>query len=146
MWDIENTLMYFLLIQNSGFYQGRVVLNKARDLAAQKNIEELEALSNAEVEKFISLWCSKKNFREDYEKRLLPSLDARQLSRDGRMRNPEEKPLIAPPEAPPQAKAVTEVVPKAKAKQQQQQPKEEPVSAPKQMLLLFRRKLKMRRK
>ncbi|XP_013705741.1 proton pump-interactor 1 isoform X2 [Brassica napus] len=116
---------------NSGFYQGRVVLNKARDLAAQKNIEELEALSNAEVEKFISLWCSKKNFREDYEKRLLPSLDARQLSRDGRMRNPEEKPLIAPPEAPPQAKAVTEVVPKAKAKQQQQQPKEEPVSAPK---------------
>ncbi|CAN6914987.1 unnamed protein product [Brassica oleracea var. botrytis] len=116
---------------NSGFYQGRVVLNKARDLAAQKNVEELEALSNAEVEKFISLWCSKKNFREDYEKRLLPSLDARQLSRDGRMRNPEEKPLIAPPEAPPQAKAVTEVVPKAKAKQQQQQPKEEPVSAPK---------------
>ncbi|XP_009137666.1 proton pump-interactor 1 [Brassica rapa] len=113
---------------NSGFYQGRVVLNKARDLAAQKNVEELEALSNAEVEKFISLWCSKKNFREDYEKRLLPSLDARQLSRDGRMRNPEEKPLIAP-EAPPQAKAVTEVVPKAKAKQQQ--PKEEPVSAPK---------------
>ncbi|KAL0739059.1 hypothetical protein Bca4012_015269 [Brassica carinata] len=115
---------------NSGFYNGRNVLNKARDLAAQKNIEELEALSNAEVEKFISLWCSKKNFREDYEKRLLSSLDARQLSRDGRMRNPEEKPLIAP-EAP-QAKAAppqTEVVPKAKAKQQQ--PKEEPVAAPK---------------
>ncbi|KAJ0263189.1 Proton pump-interactor 1 [Hirschfeldia incana] len=116
---------------NSGFYNGRNVLNKARELAAQKNVEELEALSNAEVEKFISLWCSKKNFREDYEKRLLPSLDARQLSRDGRMRNPEEKPLVTP-EAP-QAKAAapqTEVVPKAKAKQQQQ-PKEEPVSAPK---------------
>ncbi|KAF8051275.1 hypothetical protein N665_1756s0014 [Sinapis alba] len=114
---------------NSGFYQGRNVLNKARDLAAQKNIEELEALSNAELEKFITLWCSKKNFREDYEKRLLASLDARQLSRDGRMRNPEEKPLVTP-EAP-QAKAApsqTEVVPKAKAKQQ---PKEEPVSVPK---------------
>ncbi|KAJ4871086.1 Proton pump-interactor 1 [Raphanus sativus] len=116
---------------NSGFYQGRNVLNKARDLAAQKNIEELEALSNAEVEKFISLWCSKKNFREDYEKRLLPSLDARQLSRDGRMRNPEEKPLIAPeaPQSKAAAPSQTEVVPKAKAKQQQ--PKEEPVSAPK---------------
>ncbi|CAH2077773.1 unnamed protein product [Thlaspi arvense] len=115
---------------NSGFYQGRNVLNKARDLAAQKNISELEALSNAEVEKFVSLWCSKKNFREDYEKRILASLDARQLSRDGRMRNPEEKPLIAP-EAPPSkaAPAETEAVPKAKAKQQ---PKEEPaVSAPK---------------
>ncbi|XP_010448122.1 PREDICTED: proton pump-interactor 1-like [Camelina sativa] len=114
---------------NSGYYQNRTVLNKARDLAAQKNITELEALSNAEVEKFISLWCSKKNFREDYEKRSLASLDFRQLSRDGRMRNPEEKPLIAP-EVPP-SKATpseAEVVPKAKAKPQ---PKEEPVSAPK---------------
>ncbi|CAH8318062.1 unnamed protein product [Eruca vesicaria subsp. sativa] len=114
---------------NSGFYQGRNVLNKARDLAAQKNIDELEALANAEVEKFVSLWCSKKNFREDYEKRILASLDARQLSRDGRMRNPEEKPLLSQA-APPMAKAVpseTKVVPKAKAKQQ---PKEEPVSAP----------------
>ncbi|KAH0902478.1 LOW QUALITY PROTEIN: hypothetical protein HID58_041981, partial [Brassica napus] len=106
---------------NSGFYQGRNVLNKARDLAAQKNIDELEALANAEVEKFVSLWCSKKNFREDYEKRILASLDARQLSRDGRMRNPEEKALVTP-EAPPVAK-----VPKAMAKQQ---PEEEPVSAP----------------
>ncbi|XP_010433357.1 PREDICTED: proton pump-interactor 1 isoform X2 [Camelina sativa] len=114
---------------NSGYYQNRTVVNKARDLAAQKNITEVEALSNAEVEKFISLWCSKKNFREDYEKRSLASLDSRQLSRDGRMRNPEEKPLIAP-EVPP-SKATpseAEVVPKAKAKPQQ---KEEPVSAPK---------------
>uniref|UniRef100_A0A1J3ISI6 Proton pump-interactor 1 n=1 Tax=Noccaea caerulescens TaxID=107243 RepID=A0A1J3ISI6_NOCCA len=114
---------------NSGFYQGRNVLNKARDLAAQKNITDLEALAKAEVDKFVTLWCSKKNFREDYEKRILASLDARQLSRDGRMRNSEEK-LILSPEVPP-AKAApseTEVVPKAKAKQQ---PKEEPVSAPK---------------
>ncbi|KAL0835251.1 hypothetical protein Bca101_087140 [Brassica carinata] len=106
---------------NSGFYQGRNVLNKARDLAAQKNIDELEALAYAEVERFVSLWCSKKKFREDYEKRILASLDARQLSRDGRMRNPEEKALVTP-EAPPVAK-----VPKAMAKQQ---PEEEPVSAP----------------
>ncbi|EOA16260.1 hypothetical protein CARUB_v10004404mg [Capsella rubella] len=114
---------------NSGYYQNRTVLNKARDLAAQKNISELEALSNAEVEKFIALWCSKKNFREDYEKRSLQSLDSRQLSRDGRMRNPGEKPLIAP-EVPPlkATPSETEVVPKAKAKPQQ---KEEPVSAPK---------------
>ncbi|CAA7039681.1 unnamed protein product [Microthlaspi erraticum] len=114
---------------NAGFYQGRNVLNKARDLATQKNITDLEALAKAEVEKFVTLWCSKKNFREDYEKRILASLDARQLSRDGRMRNPEEKPILAP--EVPAAKAApskTEVVPKANAKQQ---PKEEPVSAPK---------------
>ncbi|WZY69777.1 hypothetical protein YC2023_002017 [Brassica napus] len=115
---------------NSGFYQGRNVLSKARDLAAQKNIDELEALANAEVERFVSLWCSKKNFREDYEKRILASLDARQLSRDGRMRNPEEKALVTP-EAPPVAK-----VPKAKCCRHRgntkvkQQPEEEPVSAP----------------
>ncbi|CAN8273665.1 unnamed protein product [Cochlearia groenlandica] len=113
---------------NSGFYQGRTVLNKARDLAAQKNIDELETFSKAEVENFVSLWCSKKNFREDYEKRILASLDARQLSRDGRMRNHEEKPLIAPEAPPPKATpSESEVVTKAKAKQQ---PKEEPVSAP----------------
>ncbi|RID78941.1 hypothetical protein BRARA_A01720 [Brassica rapa] len=103
-------------IRKQRFYQGRNVLSKARDLAAQKNIDELEALANAEVERFVSLWCSKKNFREDYEKRILASLDARQLSRDGRMRNPEEKALVTP-EAPPVAKV-------------KQQPEEEPVSAP----------------
>lgn len=39
----------------------------------------------------MSLWSSNKNFRNDYVKRILPSLDARQLSRDGRMKNPDEK-------------------------------------------------------
>lgn len=40
-------------------------------------------------------WSNDKEFREDYERRILPSLDSRQLSRDGRMRNPDEKPIIA---------------------------------------------------
>ena len=42
----------------------------------------------------MSIWSSDKAFRDDYEKRILPSLDSRQLSRDGRMRNPDEKPLV----------------------------------------------------
>lgn len=46
----------------------------------------------------MSEWSSNKAFREDYEKRILSSLDSRQLSRDGRMRNPDEKPIIS--EAP----------------------------------------------
>ncbi|XP_010537017.1 PREDICTED: proton pump-interactor 1 isoform X2 [Tarenaya hassleriana] len=99
---------------NANFYQSRAVLNKARELAAQKNVKDLEALSQAEVDKFMSLWCSKKNFREDYEKRILTSLDARQLSRDGRIRNPEEKPLVTP-EAP-LSRETAEVAPKAKVK------------------------------
>ncbi|ESQ43112.1 hypothetical protein EUTSA_v10013033mg [Eutrema salsugineum] len=113
--------------KNANFYQSRGVLNKARDLAAQKRVEDLETLSHAEGEKFMSLWHSDKKFKEDYEKRLLPSLDARQLSRDGRMRNPEEKPLITPEPSSKPMPSETEVVPKAKTKQ----PKEDPVSAPK---------------
>lgn len=42
----------------------------------------------------MNLWNSNKAFRDDYEMRLLPSLDMRQLSRDGRIRNPDEKPLV----------------------------------------------------
>uniref|UniRef100_A0A2N9EUJ7 Proton pump-interactor 1 n=1 Tax=Fagus sylvatica TaxID=28930 RepID=A0A2N9EUJ7_FAGSY len=79
---------------NAYFYQSRNVMNRARELAANKDIEALEELSHAEVENFMSIWSSDKAFRDDYEKRILPSLDSRQLSRDGRMRNPDEKPLV----------------------------------------------------
>lgn len=42
----------------------------------------------------MSLWSSNKDFRDDYERRVLQSLDMRQLSQDGRMRNPDEKPRL----------------------------------------------------
>ena len=45
-------------------------------------------------------WCESKAFREDYEKRILASLNSRQLSRDGRMRNPDEKPIFIESQAP----------------------------------------------
>ncbi|XP_077252273.1 proton pump-interactor 1-like [Tasmannia lanceolata] len=79
---------------NTYYYQNRSLLNNAKDLAAKKEIVSLGELSHAEIEKFMSLWSSSKAFRDDYEKRILPSLDSRQLSRDGRMRNPDEKPLL----------------------------------------------------
>ncbi|WVZ02594.1 hypothetical protein V8G54_023400 [Vigna mungo] len=82
---------------NSYFYQSRAIMNKARELAAKKDINALEEMVQTEVEKVMSLWNSDKSFRDDYEKRLLPSLDMRQLSRDGRMRNPDEKPLLEEP-------------------------------------------------
>ncbi|PIN18341.1 hypothetical protein CDL12_09001 [Handroanthus impetiginosus] len=79
---------------NSPFYQNRTLLNKAKALAANKEVDALKELSDTEVENFMSLWNSDKAFREDYERRILPSLDMRQLSRDGRLRNPGEKPLV----------------------------------------------------
>ena len=107
---------------NSYFYQSRTLLTKARDLAAKKDVSALDELSQTEVEKFMSLWNGGKAFRDDYEKRILSSLDMRQLSRDGRMRNPDEKPLVEEPKP-----AVTEAVPKAIPKQAKEEPKPSPV-------------------
>ncbi|KAA3453042.1 proton pump-interactor 1-like [Gossypium australe] len=81
---------------NSHFYESRTIVHNAKLLAAQKDIKALEEFSTAEVEKFMVLWNGNKAFRDDYEKRILPSLDSRLLSRDGRIRNPDEKPLVAP--------------------------------------------------
>ncbi|KAL5989854.1 hypothetical protein ACLOJK_010749 [Asimina triloba] len=80
---------------NTYFYQHRSLLNSAKDLAAKKDVTGLQELSHAEMEKFMSLWNRDKAFRDDYEKRILLSLDMRQLSRDGRMRNPDEKPILS---------------------------------------------------
>ncbi|XP_073312571.1 proton pump-interactor 1-like [Primulina huaijiensis] len=80
---------------NSPYHQNRVVLTKAKVLAVNKDVEALKDLSDSEVENFMNLWNNNKAFRDDYERRILSSLDARQLSRDGRMRNSEEKPLVS---------------------------------------------------
>ncbi|CAN4096977.1 unnamed protein product [Withania somnifera] len=97
---------------NAPFYKNFALLQKAKFLANKKDIEALKELSLTEVDKFISLW-SGKPFRDDYERRILTSLDIRQLSRDGRMRNPDEKPLVLP-----QAQTVsqTEIIEKTTAK------------------------------
>ncbi|KAK7335159.1 hypothetical protein VNO80_26935 [Phaseolus coccineus] len=110
---------------NSYFYRSRTVLNKARDLAAKKDINALDEVSQTEVETFMALWNSDKAFRNDYEKRILASLDMRQLSRDGRMRNPDEKPILEEPK-PAEAEAIPKTVPK--------QPKEEPKPSPPETL------------
>lgn len=114
---------------NSYFYQSRSVLNKARELAAKKDIQGLEELSNLEVEKFMALWSSTKSFRDDYERRILPSLDSRQMSRDGRMRNPDEKPLLAPEEPAP-VESGTKALPK-RAKEDPKPPQVEALPAQK---------------
>lgn len=79
---------------NLPYYQYRSVLNIAKEMAAKKDKKALEEISQKEVEKFMSQWKCSKTFREEYEKKNLSSLLNRQLSKDGRMRNPEEKPPV----------------------------------------------------
>lgn len=67
----------------------------------------------------MSHWNSSNAFRDDYQKRILASLDMRQLSRDGRMRNPDEKPLVMA-ETP---RPLTEVAPKTTPKPQKEDAK-----------------------
>ncbi|KAL5802875.1 hypothetical protein ACOSQ4_031180 [Xanthoceras sorbifolium] len=111
--------------ENAFFYEYRKILNTAKDLAVKKNIKALEEYAEIEVEKFMTLWSSNKAVRDDYEKRILPSLDARQLSKDGRIRNPDERPLVVV-EAPVPSE------PETLAKANVKRPKEDSKSSPQQ--------------
>lgn len=99
-------------VVNGSLIANRALLNDARNHANNKDIEKLKELSETQVKNFISSWSNKKEFREDYERRILGSLDARQLSRDGRLRNPGEKPLIEASAPPPQVKPAVVKPPK----------------------------------
>ncbi|GMJ05250.1 proton pump interactor 1 [Hibiscus trionum] len=110
--------------ENAYFFQSRSLLNKAKIVAAKKDIKALEELAAVEAEKFMALWNGDKAFRDDYEKRILMSLDGRQLSRDGRIRNPDEKPLVTPDVLVP---LQTETILRPNSRQ----PKEEAKSSPK---------------
>ncbi|KAF8743878.1 hypothetical protein HU200_013521 [Digitaria exilis] len=88
------------ILSNASFLQNRTVLNKARDYSSRNMLTELQELHKTEVDKFMTQWCESKTFREDYEKRILVSLNSRQLTRDGRMRNPDEKPIFIESQAP----------------------------------------------
>ncbi|KFK26219.1 hypothetical protein AALP_AA8G218000 [Arabis alpina] len=74
---------------NAAYFQSRVVMKRALELAASGNVRDLEELADSEVDRFMSRWNNEKAFREDYEKRVLHSLDERKLSRDGRIRSLE---------------------------------------------------------
>ncbi|KAF3333356.1 proton pump-interactor 1-like protein [Carex littledalei] len=76
---------------NACYYKNHGLLNSAKHLAITKDIAALAELSNSELEKFFSQWNEDKTFRSDYNRRVLWSLDIRGLSKDGRIRNPDEK-------------------------------------------------------
>uniref|UniRef100_A0A1J3JXV5 Proton pump-interactor 4 n=1 Tax=Noccaea caerulescens TaxID=107243 RepID=A0A1J3JXV5_NOCCA len=68
---------------NAAFFQSRAVMKKAMELAASRNVRDLEELASSEVDKFMSLWNNDKAFRDDYKKRILPSLDEQKMRRNG---------------------------------------------------------------
>lgn len=76
-------------------------------------------------------WCESKAFREDYEKRILTSLNSRQLSQDGRMRNPDEKPIFIESQAPAPAPEPELIPVKLPAKQAKEVPAPQADDAPK---------------
>ncbi|CAD5323140.1 unnamed protein product [Arabidopsis thaliana] len=67
----------------AAFYQSLPVMRKARELAASGNVRDLEA------DRFMTQWNDDKAFRDDYVKRISPSLCERQLNQDGRIKDPE---------------------------------------------------------
>ncbi|KAJ1434528.1 proton pump-interactor [Sesbania bispinosa] len=69
------------------YYQYCSLLNKVHQLAEGKDVAALDELSRSEVGTFMLEWNNNnKVLREDYEKKVLQSLERRQLSRDGRRR------------------------------------------------------------
>ncbi|KAL6655853.1 hypothetical protein ACP70R_006679 [Stipagrostis hirtigluma subsp. patula] len=116
---------------NASFLQNRAVLNKARDYSSRNMVAELQELHKTEVDKFMTQWRNSKAFREDYEKRILSSLNSRQLSRDGRMRNPDEKPIFIETHAPAPPAEQEPIPVKLPAKQAKEAPAPQAAEAPK---------------
>ncbi|XP_051186894.1 proton pump-interactor BIP103 [Lolium perenne] len=134
-YDSLNELRKARDANNASFYQNRNVLNRAREHSSRSEVEELQELQKTEVEKFMTEWCGSKAFREDYEKRTLTSLNGRQLTRDGRMRNPDEKPIFIEthqPAPPVVQEPIPSKVPSKPAKEavapQAGAPKDEPLA------------------
>ncbi|CAF2081033.1 hypothetical protein BRARA_F00138 [Brassica rapa] len=74
---------------NAAFFQSRAVMKKAIELAACGNFRDLEELAYSEVDKFMSRWNNDKAFRDDYKKRILPSLEERKVRRNEQIRSSE---------------------------------------------------------
>ncbi|XP_045807419.1 proton pump-interactor 1-like [Trifolium pratense] len=68
------------------YYHYCSLINKVHQLVEGKDVATLDEMSSSEVGKFMLEWKNNKAFREDYERKVLRSLERRQLSRDGRRR------------------------------------------------------------
>ncbi|XP_038996242.1 proton pump-interactor BIP103-like [Hibiscus syriacus] len=79
----------------NGYYNEYVsLIRNANELARRKDVKALEQLSSSQVDKFMRRWNDNQSFRTTYEKALLWSLHYRELSKDGRIKNEDEEPII----------------------------------------------------
>ncbi|XP_038906844.1 proton pump-interactor BIP131-like isoform X2 [Benincasa hispida] len=80
--------------ENASHYQYRSLMKKVEVLAKKKDIAALEELSQGQVDKFMQQWNSCLEFRNDYRRRVVPSLYSRDLCVDGRMINNQKSSLV----------------------------------------------------
>ncbi|XP_038875496.1 proton pump-interactor BIP131-like isoform X2 [Benincasa hispida] len=71
--------------ENASYYQYRSLMKKVESLAQKKDIAAIQELSQIQVEQFMKQWNDNLDFRNDYKKRVVPSLKNQHLGFDGRM-------------------------------------------------------------
>lgn len=79
---------------NANYEEYVSLISKAEGLGRIKDVAALEELSHMQVEKWMGRWNNSQGMRMSYEKSMLSSLDYRQLSRDGRIMNNDEEPIM----------------------------------------------------
>ncbi|KAK4804226.1 hypothetical protein SAY86_004043 [Trapa natans] len=79
---------------NAFYYQNQAMLKNLK-ITATHGVINPEQLVLPEVDNFFTLWNSDKSFRDNYKRRIQPSLDLRQLDQDGRSRGLGNKPPVA---------------------------------------------------
>eukprot|EP00250_Pteridium_aquilinum_P011462 c20087_g2_i1 orf=278-2761(+) len=77
--------------KNDAFYRNRRNIQAARELAAQKNLEELEEFCMKQVVDFMGMWNDDANFQSEYIKSNERSTLRRLETLDGRSLGPGEK-------------------------------------------------------
>ncbi|CAK9328682.1 unnamed protein product [Citrullus colocynthis] len=71
--------------ENASYYQYRSLMKKVEAFAKKKDTAAVQELSQIQVEKFMQQWNDNLDFRNNYKKRVIPSLKNRHLGVDGRM-------------------------------------------------------------
>ncbi|KAA0039824.1 proton pump-interactor 2-like isoform X1 [Cucumis melo var. makuwa] len=79
--------------ENASYYKYRSLMKKVEALVKKKDITEVQELSQKQVGKFMQQWNDNLEFRNDYKKRVNPSLTNRHLGVDGRMMS-NQKPEV----------------------------------------------------
>ncbi|KAE8646761.1 hypothetical protein Csa_004897 [Cucumis sativus] len=80
--------------ENASHYQYCSLMKKVEVLAKKKDIAALEELSQGQVDKFMQQWNNCLEFRNDYRRRVVPSLYSRDLCLDGRMITKQKSSLV----------------------------------------------------